>query len=113
MAMNVRTDKALTIRQCAIEKEVLMKNRIDPELQLKQYLDKHFPLNEPDKTTPVGTKGKSITMPTLIEARQIAAKFVELYGEDYLPFFERLDKEVKMKEKKEVQMQNALQFARS
>lgn len=53
-----------------------------------------------------------MTLDRLKKARGIAARAVELHGEEYLDYFQRLHEEIEMLEKRQADLALAMQFAR-
>lgn len=56
-------------------------------------------------------KNKTFTLEELIHYRQIAAKVVALYGDTYLPVFERMHKEVLDRQKNDDLLSIAISIA--
>lgn len=55
-------------------------------------------------------KGKEITLEDIIQARDKCAWVIAQYGEQYLPIFERLEKEVALRKKQDELLQRALKI---
>lgn len=54
---------------------------------------------------------EEVTLPTLTQAYQTAAKTVANYGEDYLPIFEKLHQEIDRMQNKNEMLAKALEIA--
>lgn len=54
---------------------------------------------------------KEPTLDEIVAARNKCADIIAKYGEQYLPLFERLEREIEMREKRIVLMNRALQIS--
>lgn len=76
----------------------------------KKYILKQVPLN---KFIPYAVNdNKPMTEDRIRNAYQISAKLVELYGDVYLPIFERMHKEVELLSQKRGMKELALSVAK-
>lgn len=54
---------------------------------------------------------KDPTLEEIIKARDRCAKIIAQYGERYLPIFERLEKEIALRQEKQALMEKALRIS--
>lgn len=56
------------------------------------------------------TEIQEISLETMVQARNKCARIIALHGEQYLPIFERLEKEIVLRKQKDELLQKALKI---